>query len=170
MLSSPMKTRLTPALTHLSMKRGMRWHCTSTWIVILISMPSRSRSSIDPVEDLLPVLVAGEVVVRNEEAADSPGPVVADDPLHVVRATEAGLAPVHVDDGAKAANEGTAAARVEAGDLAECLVDPVNGHEGRWLSVHVGEVVQVVVDGLELAPGAVPGQAVKRRQRVGGDS
>src|SRR6185369_13780378 len=71
-----------------------------------------------PVEELLPVLVAGHVVVGDEERRDATLVVVADDSLEVVGSAEAALAALHVDDGAERALEGAAAAEVEAGDAA----------------------------------------------------
>ena len=71
MFSSPMKTRRTPARAAFSMKFGSRWQSVSTWMM---------RREVDavalvyldqPVEDFLPVLVAGEIVVGDEETADS---------------------------------------------------------------------------------------------------
>ena len=67
-----------------------------------------------PVEDLLPVLVAGEVVVGDEKSEQPLPDVDPDDLLDVVGGAAARFAPLHVDDGAERALVGTAAAGVEA--------------------------------------------------------
>ena len=61
------------------------------------------------IEDRFPVLVAGEVVVGDEEAADPGGVIGADDRLDVVGGAVARLAPLHVDDRAERALEWAAA-------------------------------------------------------------
>ncbi len=68
----------------------------------------------DPVEDRLPVLVAGEIVVGDEEVPDAVRPVLADRALDVVRRAAARFPALHVDDGAERALIGTAAAGIEA--------------------------------------------------------
>ena len=97
-----------------------------------------------PVEDRLPVLVAREVVVGDEELGDALLGVGADDLLDVVRRAIARLAALHVDDGAERALERAAAPGIEAG------VAPVHPRHhvarqdrqrgGRHLG-HVGEIV-----------------------------
>ena len=67
-----------------------------------------------PVEQDLPVAVAGEIVVGDEEPVDSLRLVGADDLLEVVGGAEAALAPLHVDDGAERALIGAAAAEIDA--------------------------------------------------------
>ena len=52
-----------------------------------------------PVEEVLPMLVAGHVVVGDEERRDALLVVLADDGLEVVGVAEAALAALHVDDG-----------------------------------------------------------------------
>ena len=115
MFSSPMKTRRTPARAAFSMKFGSRWQSVSTWMmrreigaVALVDLDQ-------PVEDLLPVLVAGEIVVGDEEAPEPVREVGAHDLLHVVGGAAARLSALHVDDGAEGALERAAAAGVEAG-------------------------------------------------------
>ena len=78
------------------------------------------------VEDRLPVPVAGEIVVGDEEARDVLRGVGAHDRLDVVGGAVARLAALHVDDGAEAALERAAAAGVEAGVVA--------GHAGHDLA------------------------------------
>src|SRR5262249_57952469 len=73
------------------------------------------------VEDRLPVLVAGEIVVGEEESLDAFGRIGANDGLDVVGRAIARLAALHIDDGAKAALERTAPASIEAGVGADHL-------------------------------------------------
>ena len=71
MFSSPMKTRVTPARAAFSMKPGILWHSVSTWMIRLILKLVRLAQLDEAVEDRLPVLVAREIVVGDEEAADA---------------------------------------------------------------------------------------------------
>ena len=104
-----------------------------------------------PIEDRLPVAVAGEIVVGDEEPRDPLRGIGAHDRFHVVGRAIARLAALHVDDGAERALERAAASGVEAGVVAG---DPghdlarQNGYRGGG---HVGHVVEVIVDGLGLA-------------------
>jgi hypothetical protein len=104
-----------------------------------------------PVEDRLPVAVAGEIVVRDEEAGHALRGVGAHDRLDVVRGPIARLAPLDIDDGAEAALERAAASGVEAG-----IVPGDPGHDlarqhGNGRGGHVGHVVEIAVDRLRLA-------------------
>ena len=67
-----------------------------------------------PVEDRLPVAVAGEIVVGDEEPRDALRGVGAHDRLDIVRRAVARLAALDIDDGAELALERAAAAGVEA--------------------------------------------------------
>ena len=66
-----------------------------------------------PVEKDLPVAVAGEIVVGDEEPVDPLLLVLADDLFQVVRRAEAALAALNVYDGAERALVGAAAAEVD---------------------------------------------------------
>ena len=103
------------------------------------------------VEDRLPVLVAREIVVGDEEAGDALRGIGAHDGLDVVGRAVARLAPLHVDDGAEAALERTAAAGIEAG-----IVPGDAGHrparqDRQRRRRHLRHVAQIVVDWLGLA-------------------
>ena len=124
-----------------------------------------------PVEDRLPVAVAGEIVVGDEEAGDPLRGVGAHDRLDVVGRAVAGLAALDVDDGAEAALIGAAAAGVEArvmsGDLGHHRARQ-HGDRGRG---HVGHVVEKIVERLR-RPGVDVSQEVRRgglrpRRRTG---
>ena len=67
----------------------------------------------DAVEDGLPVLVAGEVVVGDEEAVNAFRPVLPNDVLDVVRRAASRFPSLHVDDGAERALVRAAAAGIE---------------------------------------------------------
>ena len=56
------------------MKFGILWHSVSTWIIRLTLDAVFVAQLDDAVEDRLPVLVAGEVVVGDEEAVDALAP------------------------------------------------------------------------------------------------
>jgi hypothetical protein len=84
-----------------------------------------------PVEDALPVAVAGEVVVGDEETPDSPFEVCPYDSLHIIRASESRRPPLDVDDRAEAARKGAAAAGIEACLGARGAFDPVDGQNRR---------------------------------------
>ena len=104
-----------------------------------------------PIEDRLPVAVAGEIVVGDEKAGDALRGVGAHDRLDVVRRAIARLASLNVDDGAEAALERAAAPGVEAGVVPGDLChDGARQHRDRR-GGHVRHVVQVIVDRLRLA-------------------
>ena len=92
----------------------------------------------DAVEDRLPVLVAGEIVVGDEEAVDALREIGAHDALDVVGAAAARFAALHVDDGAERALERAAAAGVEAGDVADGLAHRIAGQKRRTVSSSAG--------------------------------
>src|SRR5690606_10773479 len=85
----------------------------------------------DPVEDDLPVLVAGEIVVGDEVVVDALREVLADELLDVVGRAATRFAALHVDDRAERALERATAPRVEAGIAAERAGDIAGGQEGR---------------------------------------
>ena len=101
-----------------------------------------------PVEDRLPVLVAGEIVVGDEEARDPLRSVGAHDAFDVVRRAVARLAALHVDDGAEAALERAAAAGVEARIMAGDAGDRLARQDRIGRRRHVRQIVHVVVDRL----------------------
>ena len=104
-----------------------------------------------PIEDRLPVAVAGEIVVGDEKARDALRGVGAHDRLDIVGGPIARLAPLDVDDGAEAALERAAASGVEArvvpGDFGHHRARQHRDRRGG----HVRHVVQVIVDRLGLA-------------------
>ena len=69
MFSRPMNTFVQPARAAFSMKCGILWQSVSTWMLRLDLKPLLLAQVDEAVEDRLPVLVAGEVVVGDEEAA-----------------------------------------------------------------------------------------------------
>ena len=102
-----------------------------------------------PVEDRLPVLVAREIVVGDEEVIDALRDIGANDRLDVVGRAVAAFAALHVDDGAERALERTAAPRVEAGDDARGALDAgrVQNRDRRALDAR--QVVHKVIERLQ---------------------
>ena len=126
-----------------------------------------------PVEDRLPVPVAREIVVGDEEVAHAVGVVGAHDPLDVVGGPVARLAPLDVDDRAEGAEERTAPARVEARDHAERPADLFARQVGGCRSVEARQVVEEIVDRLQRSRGGVGehvGEAPLRLPGEQGDS
>ena len=101
-----------------------------------------------PVEDRLPVLVAGEIVVGDEKARDALRGVRTHDALNVIRRAVARLSPLHVDDGAKAALERASPSRVEARVMTGDAGDDLAGQDRKRGRLHAGHVVQIIVDRL----------------------
>ena len=79
----------------------------------------------DPVENSLPVLVASEVVVGDEQLFDTLGVVGAQDQLNVSGRAVAVLAALHINDGAEAALERAASATIETGSCRRRTADRV---------------------------------------------
>ncbi len=102
-----------------------------------------------PVEDRLPVLVAGEIVVGDEVADDPLGVVVPDNRLDVVGRPPSRLAALDIDDSAERALERTAAPSIEAGVGAEGAVDHLGRQVRRRGAFQGGQVVHEVVDRLQ---------------------
>ena len=107
-----------------------------------ILLPQRDHA----VEQGLPVLVAREVVVGDEVAADALGDVGADDALDIVGGAIARLAALDVDDGAEAALERTAAAGIEARNHAVVAAQQAFRQERDHLALQARQIGQVVVD------------------------
>ena len=104
-----------------------------------------------PVEQRLPVAIAGEIVVGDEEALDALGVVLAHDLFQIVRRADAALAPLHVDDGAERALVGAAAAEIDARQVADGALHVLARQERRRLAGELRQVVHVVVQRLERA-------------------
>ncbi len=101
------------------------------------------------VEDRLPVLVAREIAISDEEPVDAVLVVLAQDALDIVGAAAAGFAPLHVDDGAERALERTAAPGVEGRDIADGLAHRVARQKRRYRVFERRQVVDVIVERLE---------------------
>ena len=123
----------------------------------------------DAVEDRLPVGVAGEVVVGDEEILDPLGPVGAHQGLHVVGGAVAGLAALDIDDGAEAALVGAAAPGVEARPPAHGQAHPIRRQDGGRGAGHVRQVGQIVVEGLQAIPHQVLEQLLQAALQLPGE-
>ena len=104
-----------------------------------------------PVEDRLPVAVPGKIIVGDEEPRDALRGVGAHDGFDIVGRSVARFAALHVDDGAKAALERTAAAGIET----RIMADDPRHHFARQDRIdrgrHFRHVVEIIVDRLGVA-------------------
>src|SRR3984957_12039036 len=103
-----------------------------------------------PIEDRLPVAVAGKIVIRDEEARNALRSIGAHDRLDVVRRPIARLAPLDIDDGAEAALERAATSGVETCVVARHSRHHLARQPRRRSGRHVRHVVEIVVDRLRL--------------------
>ena len=106
------------------------------------------------VEQDLPVAVAGEIVVGDEEPVDALLPVLANDLFEIVGGAEAALAALHVDDGAERALIGAAAAEVDRRIMARRAREMFARQDRRRLAFERGQLVHEIVERLQRA---VPG-------------
>ena len=171
MFSSPIKTRLQPARAAFSTKFGMRWHERVDLDDELQPEPFPLAHLDQPVEDRLPIAVAREIVVGDEEAEDALGEVGAHQPLDIVGIAPARFAPLHIDDRAKAALERAAAPGVEGADRLAVAPHDVERQKRGDLLLQPGQIVHVVVDRLQPAcerVGEEPGEpSLRPRRRIG---
>ena len=117
------------------------------------------------VENALPVLVAREIIVGDEEAAHALRHVPPYNRLDIVGCAAAGDPTLHVDDGAEAARERAAAPEIEARPVAPVAPDRLRGQH--WIR-HGGDarqVRQIIVDRLEGTACGVAQQGVEPRLR-----
>ncbi len=103
----------------------------------------------DAVEQNLPVAVAGEIVVGDEEPVDALSVIGADDLFEIVGRAEAALAPLHIDDGAERALIGAAAAEIDAGIGAGGALDMLARQDGRGLAVQRRQLVHEIIERLQ---------------------
>jgi len=104
-----------------------------------------------PVEDRFPIAVAGKIVVGDEEAEDTLGEIGAHQALDIIGVAPARLAPLHIDDRAKAALERAAAPGVERADRFAVAPHDVERQERSGLLLQPGQIVHVIVDRLQPA-------------------
>ena len=121
-----------------------------------------------PVEDRLPIAVAGEIVVGDEEARDALLRVLAHDALDVVRVAPARFAALHIDDGAERALERAAAPGIEGGQDAVIALDEPPRQIRDGLVLQVRQVVHIVVDRLRRAAMDVLEEALEMLLRLAG--
>ena len=142
-----MKTELQPAFASFSMKPGMRWQRVDLEDQFELHALLLHRDQ--PVDDRLPVAVAREVVVGDEEFAHALRDVFTHDRLDIVGRAEARFAALDVDDGAERALERAAAASIEARVFArDPRHDPARQDRQRRIR-HFGHVGEVIVDRLQ---------------------
>ena len=103
------------------------------------------------VEQRLPILVAREIVVGDEEALDAFGVIRPHDVFQIVGRADAALAALHVDDGAERALVRAAAAEIDARQRAGGALDVLARQERRRLAGQGRQIVHVIVERLERA-------------------
>jgi hypothetical protein len=121
-----------------------------------------------PVEDALPIPVAREIAVGDEEVRDPLRQVAPDDLLDVVGRATARLAALHVDDGAEGALEGAAAAGIEARRAPSDALDAACRQHRRRHAGDARQVVHVVVEGTERPRPGVAQYLVEPSSRLAG--
>ena len=122
-----------------------------------------------PVEDRAPVLVAGEVVVGDEEPLDPLVEVRAHDALHVVRIPEARLAALHVDDRAEAALERAPTSSVEARLGTHRPTDPARLQDRGGGPLDRRQVAPVVVEDFQPTIERIAQDPVQAALRLSGE-
>src|SRR5665213_2581911 len=99
-----------------------------------------------PVEDRLPVLVARQIVVRDEEMLDALRGIGADERFDVVGRPVARLAALDVDDRAERTLEGAASSSVEAGDKTDRAADALGWQKRQWRAFDAGQLFHEIID------------------------
>ena len=106
------------------------------------------------VEQRFPILVAGEIVVGDEEALYALRIVLADDLFHVVGRAETALPALDVDDGAERALIGAAAAEIHARQRPRGATNVPLRKDRKGLALKGGKPFQAIVERLQRsAPG-----------------
>ena len=149
MFSRPIKTRLQPARAAFSTKFGMRWHSVSTWMMNCRPSAFLFAHLDQPVEDRLPIAVAGEIVVGDEKAKDALGQIGAHQPLDIVGVAPARFPALDIDDRAKAALKRAAAPGIEGADGLAIAAHDVDRQKRRHLLLQPRQIVHVIVDRLQ---------------------
>ena len=122
----------------------------------------------DPVEDRLPVLVTGEVVVRDEELLHPFGVVETNDALDIICGPEPGFSTVDVDDRAEAALERTTAPSVETRPRGHAAASRGFGNDGTDGTRQVREGRQNIVYGRQGPSMGIPDHAFEMFLRLAG--
>src|SRR5215469_17307970 len=104
----------------------------------------------EAIHDRLPILVAGEIVVGDEEAVDALGDIRPDDRLDILGRAPARLPPLNVDDRAEGALIRAAAPGIEAGNGAGSAPDAHGGQHRHRHALERRQVVHEIVERLQL--------------------
>ena len=113
------------------------------------------------VEQDFPILVAGEIVVGDEEALDAFGHVLAHDLFQIVGRADTALASLHVDDGAERTLIGTAAAEIDARERTRGAADVLARQKWRRFADQRRQIVHVIVERFKCAVEAVAQNVVE---------
>ena len=108
-----------------------------------------------PVEDRLPLSVAREIIVGDEESVDALRPIEAHQALHIVGRAETRLAPLNVDDGTERALIGAAAPGIKAGAKAERAGHILLGQERHGRAFDARQVLHEIVHGGDAVAGHI---------------
>ncbi len=120
----------------------------------------------EAVEDRLPVLVAGEIVVGDEKGAQALRIVRPHDQFDVVGRAAARFAALHVDDGAERALIRAAAAGIEAGGAAGGALRAFDRHQRDRRALDPRQIGHEIVKRLERARRAVTQHLVEMALRL----
>ena len=151
MFSSPINTRLQPARAAFSTKFGDAVAQGVDLDDELQAEPFLFAHLDQPVENRLPIAVAGEIVVGDEKSEDALGEVGAHQPLDVVGVAPARFPALHVDDRAKAALERAAAPGVEGAEALAVAAHDAGRQKRRHLPLQSRQIVHVIVEWLQPA-------------------
>src|SRR5207244_1555128 len=103
------------------------------------------------IENRLPIAVARKIVVGDEEAENTLGEVGAHQALDIVGVAPARLAPLYIDDRAKAALKRAAAPGIESADRLAIAPHNVERQKRCDLRLQARQIVHEIVDRLEPA-------------------
>src|SRR4030095_3530707 len=102
-----------------------------------------------PVEEAFPILVAGEIVVGDEEGLDALREVLAEQGLEIVGRPETAPAPLVADDRAEAALKRAAATEIDARPPLEIASDHFLRQPWHRRSGEARKIVEIIVDRLQ---------------------
>src|SRR5690606_34698163 len=100
------------------------------------------------IEDRLPVLVTGKVVVGNEETMHALAEIEPDDLFDVIGRAAPGFPALHIDDGAERALIGATAPGTEAGEIIGGARNVFGWHEGDRRFFDAWQIIHEIVERL----------------------
>ena len=100
------------------------------------------------VEDRLPILISGEIVVGNEKPFDTLLIARPNQAGDILRTSSPGFLPLDVNDRTEAALEGAAASGIKTGIFTKIIAHLAVGQGGHRGALQGGKVLQEIIDGL----------------------